>query len=81
MTEKSLTRQEIQPDAAYRFIRQKIVQGRQKIYASVNTAMMEAYWEMGEQISVSVGETTAPSTARAYPVSCRTSHQEIRQSL
>lgn len=41
---------------AYDEIRQKVVTAQQKVYNSVNFAMVEAYWEIGEQIHLACRE-------------------------
>lgn len=40
----------------YDEIRQSVVAAQQKVYHSVNFAMVEAYWEIGEQIHLACGE-------------------------
>ena len=40
----------------YATIRQSIVQAQHKMSAAVNTAMVNAYWEIGEQIYKACGE-------------------------
>ena len=39
----------------YDGIRQTLVTARSKVYAAVNTAMVEAYWDIGRQIEEAVG--------------------------
>lgn len=41
---------------AYDEIRQRVVTAQQKVYNSVNFAMVEAYWEIGEQIHLACRE-------------------------
>jgi len=41
--------------AIYQNIRTVLVTARQKVYSAVNTAMVEAYWEIGRQIEQAVG--------------------------
>lgn len=40
----------------YNGIRRSVISAQQKIYTSVNSAMVEAYWEIGEQIYKASGE-------------------------
>ncbi|MDR0917065.1 MAG: PDDEXK nuclease domain-containing protein [Oscillospiraceae bacterium] len=39
----------------YKSIRDTLAQARSKVYAAVNSAMVEAYWEIGRQIEEAVG--------------------------
>ena len=41
--------------AIYQNIRTVLVTARQKVYSAVNTAMVEAYWDIGRQIEQAVG--------------------------
>ena len=40
----------------YNTIRHSIITAQQKVYAAVNSAMVFAYWEIGEQIYKACGE-------------------------
>ena len=40
----------------YRFIRNSVIQAQQKVYTAVNAAMVNAYWEIGQQIYLVCGE-------------------------
>ena len=40
----------------YRSIRNSVIAAQGKIYAAVNSAMVNAYWEIGEQIYKACGE-------------------------
>ena len=40
----------------YEKIREKVIVAQTKVYSAVNTAMVKAYWEIGEQIFVDCGE-------------------------
>ena len=40
----------------YQNIRQTLVSARTKVYVAVNSAMVEAYWDVGRQIAEAVGE-------------------------
>ncbi|MCK9278242.1 MAG: DUF1016 N-terminal domain-containing protein, partial [Methanoculleus sp.] len=40
----------------YRGIRNTLAEARSKAYSAVNSAMVEAYWEIGRQIDEAVGE-------------------------
>ncbi len=44
------------PEQTYHSIRQSVVQAQHKLSAAVNTAMVNAYWEIGEQIYKACGE-------------------------
>ena len=44
------------PEQTYNTIRQSIVQAQRTMAAAVNTAMVTAYWEIGEQIYKACGE-------------------------
>ena len=44
------------PEQTYTTIRQSIVQAQHKMSVAVNTAMVNAYWEIGEQIYKACGE-------------------------
>lgn len=40
----------------YTIIRNSVITAQSKIYTAVNSAMVEAYWEIGEQIYIACGE-------------------------
>jgi predicted nuclease of restriction endonuclease-like (RecB) superfamily len=42
--------------AYYKGIRDTLAKARAKVYASVNSAMVEAYWDTGQQIEEAVGD-------------------------
>ena len=44
------------PEQTYTTIRQSIVQAQRTMAAAVNSAMVTAYWEIGEQIYKACGE-------------------------
>lgn len=44
------------PEQTYNTIRKSIVQAQHTMAAAVNTAMVNAYWEIGEQIYKACGE-------------------------
>lgn len=44
------------PEQTYTTIRQSIVQAHRTMVAAVNSAMVTAYWEIGEQIYKACGE-------------------------
>ena len=44
------------PEQTYTNIRQSIVQAQHKLTVAVNSAMVTAYWEIGEQIYKACGE-------------------------
>jgi hypothetical protein len=39
----------------YQIIRTVLVTARQKVYSAINSAMVEAYWEIGRQIEEAIG--------------------------
>ena len=41
---------------AYDNIRSVLATARQKVYSAVNSAMVEAYWEIGRQIEQAIGD-------------------------
>lgn len=43
-------------EETYRSIRESVVQAQQKVYTAVNAAMVNAYWEIGQQIYLACGE-------------------------
>jgi len=43
-------------NAVYDNIRSVLVTARQKVYSAVNSAMVQAYWEIGQQIEQAVGD-------------------------
>ena len=53
--------QDIQPtqqqtEATYTSIRSTVISAQKRVYAAINTAMVQAYWEIGEQIYKACGE-------------------------
>lgn len=40
----------------YTKIRKSVISAQSKIYSAVNSAMVQAYWEIGEQIYIACGE-------------------------
>jgi predicted nuclease of restriction endonuclease-like (RecB) superfamily len=43
-------------EEAYKGIRSSVISAQRKVYTAVNSAMVEAYWEIGEQIYKACGE-------------------------
>ncbi len=43
-------------EETYRAIRGYVINAQRKVYAAVNFAMVNAYWEIGEQIFIACGE-------------------------
>ena len=43
-------------EQTYTVIRNSLINAQSKIYTAVNSAMVEAYWEIGEQIYIACGE-------------------------
>ena len=43
-------------EQTYSVIRNSVISAQNKIYSAVNSAMVQAYWEIGEQIYIACGE-------------------------
>lgn len=56
MKEKNLVSTKENQEKTYQSIRGFVIDAQQKIYSAVNTAMVIAYWEIGEQIYIACGE-------------------------
>ena len=39
----------IQPEKLYKIIRNSVLTARSKVYTVVNSAMIQAYWEIGQE--------------------------------
>jgi len=52
------TKKELYPSEStvYQSIRNVLVTARQKVYSAINSAMVEAYWEIGWQIEQAIGD-------------------------
>ena len=46
----------IKPEDSYKTIRMSLMTARAKVYTAVNTAMVQAYWEIGQEIYKACGE-------------------------
>lgn len=46
----------IKPEDSYKTIRKSLMTARAKVYTAVNTAMVQAYWEIGQEIYKACGE-------------------------
>ena len=46
----------IQPEESYRIIRNSVLTAQAKVYTAVNFAMVQAYWEIGQEIHKACGE-------------------------
>ena len=46
----------IQPEESYKIIRKSILTAQSKVYTVVNSAMVQAYWEIGQEIHKACGE-------------------------
>ena len=55
----------LQPEQTYLAIRSSIVGAQRKLSAAVNTAMVTAYWEIGEQIYRACGENDRAECGKA----------------
>ena len=45
-----------QAEATYTTIRSTVIAAQNRVYTAVNSAMVQAYWEIGEQIFKACGE-------------------------
>ena len=39
----------IQPEESYKVIRKSVLTAQSKVYTAVNSAMVQAYWEIGQK--------------------------------
>ena len=46
----------IQPEESYKIIRNSVLTAQSKVYTAVNSAMVQAYWEIGKEIHKACGE-------------------------
>lgn len=46
----------MQPEESYKIIRNSVLTAQSKIYTVVNLAMVQAYWEIGQEIHKACGE-------------------------
>ena len=46
----------IQPEESYKIIRKSVLTAQSKIYTAVNSAMVQAYWEIGQEIHKACGK-------------------------
>ena len=53
MQEKLIT---IQTEESYKIIRNSVLTAQAKVYTAVNSAMVQAYWEIGQEIHKACGE-------------------------
>ena len=53
MEENQMT---IRPEESYKTIRKSLLAAQAKVYTTVNTAMVQAYWEIGQEIYKACGE-------------------------
>ena len=47
---------EMADSSIYQGIRDILAQARTKVYSAINSAMVEAYWDIGQQIEAAVGD-------------------------
>ena len=45
-----------QPEESYKVIRNSVLTAQSKVYTAVNSAMVQAYWEIGQEIHKACGE-------------------------
>lgn len=46
----------IQTEESYKIIRESVLTAQSKVYTVVNSAMVQAYWEIGQEIHKACGE-------------------------
>ena len=46
----------IQPEESYKIIRNSVLTAQSKVYTAVNSAMVQAYWEIGQEIHKACGK-------------------------
>lgn len=46
----------VENEQTYTTIRNSVISAQSKIYTAVNSAIVQAYWEIGEQIYLACGE-------------------------
>ena len=46
----------IQPEESYKVIRKSVLTAQSKVYTAVNSAMVQAYWEIGQEIHKACGK-------------------------
>ena len=46
----------IQPEESYKIIRNSVLTAQSKVYTAVNSAMVQAYWKIGQEIHKACGE-------------------------
>lgn len=54
--ENTLDSTPVEKEQTYTAIRNSVISAQSKIYTAVNSAMVQAYWEIGEQIYIACGE-------------------------
>jgi hypothetical protein len=53
MSDNQITKQ---PEESYKIIRNSVLTVQSKVYTAVNSAMVQAYWEIGQEIYKVCGE-------------------------
>ena len=53
MSDNQITKQ---PEESYKIIRNSVLTAQSKVYTAVNSAMVQAYWEIGQEIHKACGE-------------------------
>ena len=51
-----MVNQNLVQENAYEAARNSVINAQRKVYAAVNNSMVQAYWEIGEQIYKACGE-------------------------
>ena len=68
-------------EQTYHSIRHSIVSAQRSMYTAVNSAMVTAYWEIGEQIYKACGENAAQDMEKSCCSTCRTSDSGIWERI
>ena len=68
-------------EQTYHSIRHSIVSAQRSLCTAVNSVMVTAYWEIGEQIFKACGENDRAGYGKAAAVPVRTSDSGIRERI
>ena len=63
----------------YSKIRNSIIAAQKRIYTAVNSAMVQAYWEIGEQIYIACGENDRAESPCRVQNEYRNTRQRYRR--
>lgn len=62
----------IQPEESYKIIRNSVLTAQEKVYTAVNSAMVQAYWEIGQEIHKACGEMIEQNMVKITRIFIRT---------